>query len=249
MEIAAHWIYKDKTKSSDGIRYKWVRELLQILDESSGPEEFLENTKLEMYNDQVFCFTPKGNLIILPKGANAVDFSYAVHSEVGNSSVGAKINNKTRLITTELNNGDQVEILISENGFPDPKWIDSCITGKAKSGIKRFIKNREIKEFSQMGTALLQKEYRQQKKRLHEKSLIKVINAFGLSDLDELLIEIGKGNIIAREVLSFLYPNKSNDPQIMPLLPKPHSHEQMKIKGVIPRDGCTLCSLLSSITW
>jgi guanosine-3',5'-bis(diphosphate) 3'-pyrophosphohydrolase len=232
--IAAHWIYKDKKKPSDGIRYKWVRELLQILDESSGPEEFLENTKLEMYNDQVFCFTPKGNLIILPKGANAVDFSYAVHSEVGNSSVGAKINNKTRLITTELNNGDQVEILISENGFPDPKWIDSCITGKAKSGIKRFIKNREIKEFSQMGTALLQKEYRQQKKRLHEKSLIKVINAFGLSDLDELLIEIGKGNIIAREVLSFLYPNKSNDPQIMPLLPKPHLHEQMKIKGVIP---------------
>ena len=232
--IAAHWIYKDKTKSSEGIRYKWVRELLQILEESSEPEEFLENTKLEMYNDQVFCFTPKGNLIILPKGANAVDFSYAVHSEIGNSSVGAKINNKTRLITTELNNGDQVEILISENGFPDPKWIDSCITGKAKSGIKRFIKNREIKEFSQMGTALLQKEYRQQKKRLHEKSLIKVINAFGLSDLDELLIEIGKGNIIAREVLTFLYPNKSNDPQVIPLLPKPHSQEQMKIKGVIP---------------
>jgi len=167
--IAAHWIYKDKKKPSDGIRYKWVRELLQILDESSGPEEFLENTKLEMYNDQVFCFTPKGNLIILPKGANAVDFSYAVHSEVGNSSVGAKINNKTRLITTELNNGDQVEILISENGFPDPKWIDSCITGKAKSGIKRFIKNREIKEFSQMGTALLQKEYRQQKKSFTKK--------------------------------------------------------------------------------
>ena len=208
--IAAHWIYKDKTKSSEGIRYKWVRELLQILEESSEPEEFLENTKLEMYNDQVFCFTPKGNLIILPKGANAVDFSYAVHSEIGNSSVGAKINNKTRLITTELNNGDQVEILISENGFPDPKWIDSCITGKAKSGIKRFIKNREIKEFSQMGTALLQKEYRQQKKRLHEKSLIKVINAFGLSDLDELLIEIGKGNIKAREVLSLMFRGKWN---------------------------------------
>ena len=100
-----------------------------------------------------------------------------------------------------------------------------------------------------MGTALLQKEYRQQNKRLHEKSLIKVINAFGLSDLDELLIEIGKGNIKAREVLSFLYPNKSNDPQIIPLLPKPHSQEKMKIKGVDSGYGHTLCSLLSSITW
>ena len=232
--IAAHWIYKDQKKFSEAIKYKWVRELLQILEESSEPEEFLENTKLEMYNDQVFCFTPKGSLIILPKGANAVDFSYAVHSEIGNSSVGVKINNKTRLITTELNNGDQVEILISENGFPDPKWIDSCITGKAKSGIRRFIRSREIKEFSQMGTALLQKEYRQQKKKLHEKSLIKVIHAFGLSDLDELLIEIGKGNIKAREILSFMYPNKNREPPIIPLLKKPHSQEQMKIKGVIP---------------
>ena len=105
--VAAHWMHKGKAKFSEGIRYKWIRELIQIIEESSDPEDFLENTKLEMYNDQVFCFTPKGNLIILPKGANAVDFSYAVHSEIGNSAVGAKINNKTRLITTELNNGDQ----------------------------------------------------------------------------------------------------------------------------------------------
>ena len=149
----------------------------------------------------------KGNLIILPKGANAVDFSYAVHSEVGNAAVGVKINNKNRLITTEIKNGDQVEILTSKNGFPDPKWIETCITGKAKSAIRRFIRNREIKEFLQLGTALLQKEYRQQNKRMHEKSLIKVINEFDLSDVEELLIEIGKGNINSREVLNFLYPN------------------------------------------
>jgi GTP pyrophosphokinase len=173
-----------------------------------------------MYNDQVFSFTPKGNLIILPKGANAVDFSYAVHSEVGNAAVGAKINNKNRLITTEIKNGDQVEILTSKNGFPDPKWVDSCITGKAKSGIKRFIKNREIKEFLHLGTALLQKEYRQQNKRMHEKSLIKVINEFGLSDLQELLIEIGKGNINSRNVITFLYPDKKKVPPILPSLKK-----------------------------
>ncbi len=231
--VATHWIYKEGKKWSEGIRYKWVRELIQILEESNEPEEFLENTKLEMYNDQIFCFTPKGNLIILPKGANAVDFSYAVHSEVGNAAVGVKINNKNRLITTEIKNGDQVEILTSKNGFPDPKWIESCTTGKAKSAIRRFIRNREIKEFLHLGTALLQKEYRQQKKRMHEKSLIKVINEFDLSDVQELLIEIGKGNINSREVLNFLYPNKENLKTKLPSLKKPLSKESMKIKGIV----------------
>ena len=231
--VAAHWIYKEGAYWSEGLKYKWVRELIQIIEESNEPEEFLENTKLEMYNDQVFCFTPKGNLIILPKGANAVDFSYAVHSEVGNSAVGVKINNKNRLMTTEIKNGDQVEILTSKSGFPDPKWIDICITGKAKSAIKRFIRNQEIKEFLQLGTALLQKEYRQQNKRMHEKSLSRVINEFGLLDLEELLIEIGKGNIKSREVLSFLYPEKQNAKHKLPVLKKPHKQKSMKIKGAI----------------
>ncbi len=231
--IAAHWTYKEGAKWAEGIKYKWVRELIQIIEESNDPEEFLENTKLELYNDQVFCFTPKGNLIILPKGANAIDFSYAVHSEIGNSAVGAKINNKNRLMTTELQNGDQVEILTSKNGFPDPKWMEFCITGKAKSAIKRFIRNREIKEFLQLGTALLQKEYRQQNKRMHEKSLIRVINKFDLLDLEELLIEIGKGNIKSREVLNYLYPEKKDSKNKLPVLKKPNLHKSMKIKGVI----------------
>ena len=236
--IAAHWMYKDGAKWSEGIKYKWVRELIQILEESNEPEEFLENTKLEMYNDQVFCFTPKGNLIILPKGANAVDFSYAVHSEVGNAAVGAKINNKKRLITTEIKNGDQVEILTSKNSFPDPKWIDSCITGKAKSAIRRFIRIRETKEFLQLGTALLQKEYRQQNKRMHATSLGKIINEYDLSDLDELLIEIGKGNINSRDVLNFLYPKMDNQKQALPKLQKINSQESIKIKGVV--DGMAI---------
>jgi GTP pyrophosphokinase len=236
--IAAHWMYKDGAKWSEGIKYKWVRELIQILEESNEPEEFLENTKLEMYNDQVFCFTPKGNLIILPKGANAVDFSYAVHSEVGNAAVGAKINNKKRLITTEINNGDQVEILTSKNSFPDPKWIDTCITGKAKSAIRRFIRIRETKEFLQLGTALLQKEYRQQNKRMNATSLGKIINEYGLSDLDELLIEIGKGNINSRDVLNFLYPKIDNQKKELPKLQKINSQESIKIKGVV--DGMAI---------
>ena len=236
--VAAHWMYKEGSRWSEGIKYKWVRELIQILEESDEPEEFLENTKLEMYNDQIFCFTPKGNLIILPKGANAVDFAYAVHSEVGNAAVGAKINNKNRLITTEIKNGDQIEILTSKTSFPDPKWIDICITGKAKSAIRRFIRAREAKEFFQLGTALLQKEFRQRNKKLHETSLGKVIKEFGLTDLEELLIEIGKGNVKSRDVLNFLHPNKESHLKSLPKLKKINSSESIKIKGVV--DGMAI---------
>jgi len=236
--VAAHWMYKEGSRWSEGIKYKWVRELIQILEESDEPEEFLENTKLEMYNDQVFCFTPKGNLIILPKGANAVDFAYAVHSEVGNAAVGAKINNKNRLITTEIKNGDQIEILTSKTSFPDPKWIEICITGKAKSAIRRFIRARETKEFFQLGTALLQKEFRQRNKKMHETSLGKVIKEFGLTDLEELLIEIGKGNVKSRDVLNFLHPNKESHLKSLPKLKKINSSESIKIKGVV--DGMAI---------
>ena len=236
--VAAHWMYKEGSRWSEGIKYKWVRELIQILEESDEPEEFLENTKLEMYNDQVFCFTPKGNLIILPKGANAVDFAYAVHSEIGNAAVGAKINNKNRLITTEIKNGDQIEILTSKTSFPDPKWIEICITGKAKSAIRRFIRARETKEFFQLGTALLQKEFRQRNKKMHETSLGKVIKEFGLTDLEELLIEIGKGNVKSRDVLNFLHPNKESHLKSLPKLKKINSSESIKIKGVV--DGMAI---------
>ena len=141
--IAAHWMYKNRTKYKEGIKYKWVRELLQIIEDSSSPEEFLEHTKLEMYNDQVFCFTPKGNLINLPRGASAIDFAYAVHSEVGNLAVGAKINNKVRQLSSVLKNGDQVEILTSTRGFPEPIWLENCVTGKSKSSIRRFIRSEK----------------------------------------------------------------------------------------------------------
>ncbi len=207
--VAAHWMYKNGTKYKEGIKYKWVRELLQILEESSNPEEFLEHTKLEMYNDQVFCFTPKGKLINLPRGATNIDFGYAVHSEIGNSAVGSKINNKVRQLGSVLKNGDQVEILTSTGGFPDPKWLENCITGRAKSSIRRFIRSKEIEDFSQLGTALLRKEFRQQNKKLNVNNLRKAIDEFELIDVDELLVEIGKGNINTKDIFNILYPNNN----------------------------------------
>ncbi len=233
--IAAHWIYKNRTKYREGIKYKWVRELLQIIEDSSSPEEFLEHTKLEMYNDQVFCFTPKGNLINLPRGASAIDFAYAVHSEVGNLAVGAKINNKVRQLSSTLKNGDQVEILTSSRGFPDPRWLENCITGKSKSSIRRFMRKREIEEFNQLGISLLKKEFRQQNKKLNVKNLRKAIDEYGLIDVDELLVEIGKGNIITKDIYTILYPDKNNNHSVnKQKFYLNNNNKDMKIKGVVP---------------
>ncbi len=236
--VAAHWVYKNGTKYKEGIKYKWVRELLQIIEDSSNPEEFLEHTKLEMYNDQVFCFTPKGKLINLPKGATAIDFAYAVHSEVGNSAVGVKINKKVRMLGSELKNGDQVEILSSSSSYPDPSWIENCITGRSKSSIRRFIRRREIKEFNQLGTALLRKEFRQQNKKLNVNNLRKVIDQYNLVDVDELLVEIGKGDILTTDIFNILYPNNKKIIKVKRNTKKnsvlDKKNTDIKITGAIP---------------
>ena len=115
MGVAAHWAYKQERRLTDGRQYRWVRGLLEILEQAAGPEEFLEHTKLEMFQDQVFCFTPRGDLISLPQGATPVDFAYAVHSEVGDSCIGAKVNGRLVPLRTRLNHGDQVEVITSKS--------------------------------------------------------------------------------------------------------------------------------------
>ena len=123
--VAAHWVYKEpntKADRRDLQRFRWVQDLLEILENSSAPDDFLENTKLELYQDQVFCFTPKGQLIQLPRGATPVDFAYAVHSQVGDACVGAKINGRLLPLRHQLQNGDQVEIMTARGGTPSPQW-------------------------------------------------------------------------------------------------------------------------------
>ena len=122
--VAAHWIYKQSVPNTEGRQYRWLRELLDILEHAESPEDFLEHTKLEMFQDQVFCFTPKGDLITLPRGSTPIDFAYAVHSEVGDTCVGAKINGRMAQLKTELHNGDQVKIMTSKAQTPSPVWTN-----------------------------------------------------------------------------------------------------------------------------
>ena len=132
--VAAHWQYKQHADHTDGNQYRWLRELREILENASNPQEFLEHTKLEMFSDQVFCFSPKGELIALPRGATPVDFAYAVHTGVGDTCVGARINGKLAPLRSQLKNGDQVEILRSADPSPSPIWENFVITGKASLG-------------------------------------------------------------------------------------------------------------------
>ena len=131
--LAAHWAYKEGKPKGD-LNVPWVDDLVEILDHAESPEELLEHTRMAMYQDRIFAFTPKGELIQLPKGATPVDFAYAVHTDLGDRTVGAKVNGRVVPLRTMLENGDQVEILASEAQHPQPSWLRFVATGKARAG-------------------------------------------------------------------------------------------------------------------
>ncbi len=160
--VAAHWHYKEGGACGDAPSFRWVQDLLEILDNSAAPDEFLENTKLELYQDQVFCFTPKGQLIQLPRGATPVDFAYAVHSQVGDTCVGAKVNGRLLPLRHELQNGDQVEIMTARGGTPSPAWERFVVTGKARARIRRYVAQQQRQTHLDAGRAALAKAFRQE---------------------------------------------------------------------------------------
>jgi GTP pyrophosphokinase len=204
--IAAHWQYKHGAKNTDGRQYRWLRELLDIMEHATEPEEFLEHTKLEMFQDQVFCFTPKGDLISLPQGANPVDFAYKVHSEVGNTCVGAKINGRIMPLRTVLHNGDQVQIITSKAQTPSPTWERFVVTGKARACIRRFIHLKERGQYLELGRAILQRTFKDEDIDFTAKSVKGVLKTFNASNLDDLCIGVGAGHHTGREVLEAAVP-------------------------------------------
>ncbi|MBL4907100.1 MAG: bifunctional (p)ppGpp synthetase/guanosine-3',5'-bis(diphosphate) 3'-pyrophosphohydrolase, partial [Sneathiella sp.] len=172
--VAAHWHYKQQPEGAvkEGQQYRWLRELLEILEEASDPDEFLEHTKLNMYQDQVFCFSPKGDLISLPAGSSPVDFAYAVHTRVGDTCVGSKVNGRMAPLRTVLRNGDQVEILRSKNQTPSPTWENFVVSGKARSAIRRFIRHQQRDQYVELGKSIAEKAFRMGSKTFTEKALI-----------------------------------------------------------------------------
>lgn len=236
--VAAHWQYKQGV-SHDGYQYRWLRGLLDILETAEGPEEFLEHTKLEMFQDQVFCFTPKGDLIPLPHGATAIDFAYAVHSSVGDHCTGVRINGRMMPLRSELKNGDQVDILTSKTQHPSPTWERFVVTGKARASIRRFIRQQRRQQFIDLGKTLLQKAFRQAHLPLNEKNLEKSLEVMGVKTQDDLYALLGEGLKTTSELLRLLYPEQATPPSPKEKMPTPEgakkrAEDSLSISGLIP---------------
>ncbi|MDE2459317.1 MAG: bifunctional (p)ppGpp synthetase/guanosine-3',5'-bis(diphosphate) 3'-pyrophosphohydrolase, partial [Rhodospirillales bacterium] len=205
--VAAHWLYKqDDASPGDVKQFGWVKDLLEILENSAAPDEFLENTKLELYQDQVFCFTPKGQLIQLPRGATSVDFAYAVHSQIGDTCVGARINGKLMPLRYELQNGDQVEILTARGGTPSPAWERFVVTGKARARIRRFLAQQMRDQHRDAGKSMLMKAFRQDGVDGSEKILEPVAKHFKQASVDDLYVAVATGVVGPKDVVNTAYP-------------------------------------------
>ena len=216
--VAAHWLYKQSEASSQDVqKFRWVQDLLEILD-NSAPDEFLENTKLELYQDQVFCFTPKGQLIQLPRGATSVDFAYAVHSQIGDTCVGARINGRLMPLRYELQNGDQVEILTARGGTPSPAWERFVVTGKARARIRRFLAQQMRDAHRDAGKSILAKAFRQEGVDGSEKVLDQVLKPLKQASVDDLYVSVATSIIGAKDVIHAAYPElrAPRAPRVLP---------------------------------
>ncbi len=240
--VAAHWQYKQGTDKTDGRQYRWLRELLDILEHATEPEEFLEHTKLEMFQDQVFCFTPKGDLINLPSGATVVDFAYAVHSEVGDTCAGGKVNGRMMPLRTQLQNGDQVEIITSKAQIPSPTWERFVVTGKARARIRRFVRSKERDQYLKLGRAILEKAYAEEGYDFSEKALDEVLEKFQANSTSDLCAKVGAGHYTGREVMEAVFPGtkkKGRGWNVVPLSRARRKKNKAKdtsipIRGLIP---------------
>ncbi|HYZ64883.1 MAG TPA: RelA/SpoT AH/RIS domain-containing protein, partial [Acetobacteraceae bacterium] len=239
--VAAHWLYKQPDASvSDVQRFPWVQTLLEILDNAQTAEDFLDNTKLELYQDQVFCFTPKGQLIQLPRGATPIDFAYAVHSQVGDTCVGAKINGRLMPLRHELQNGDQVEILTARGGTPSPAWERFVVTGKARARIRRYVAQQQRQNHIDAGRAALARAFRQEGLDGSEKVIEAALKNFKAVTLDDLYVAVGNGNIGPKDVVHAAYPElrQARAPRMSPSLPTrsgrvPARDDGMPITGLV----------------
>ncbi|HEY9215023.1 MAG TPA: bifunctional (p)ppGpp synthetase/guanosine-3',5'-bis(diphosphate) 3'-pyrophosphohydrolase [Ancylobacter sp.] len=211
--IAAHALYKDKDGGSgedlltrDSSAYAWLRRTIELLAEGSSPEEFLEHTKLELFHDQVFCFTPKGRLIILPRRATPIDFAYAVHTGVGDRAVGAKINGKVSPLVSELQNGDEVEIITSAAQTPPAAWESIVVTGKARAAIRRATRAAVRAQYAGLGKKIVERAVARAGKTFSEEKLIGAVNRLARTSLDDVYAAVGRGEMRSDDVVKALHP-------------------------------------------
>ncbi|WP_286760247.1 MULTISPECIES: RelA/SpoT family protein [Sulfitobacter] len=220
--VAAHWSYRDGVRSRNPFAVdpvKWVAQLTEQLDSEEDHQDFLEAVKLEMYADQVFCFTPKGEVVKLPRGATPIDFAYAIHTRIGSACVGAKIDGMRVPLWTRVKNGQSIEIITAQGQTPQATWLDIATTGKAKTAIRRSLRELDRARFVSLGRELARSAFEQMNKSATEKVLRTAARNLRLSSAEELLAQLGSAELTGQEVVQAVYPN---------LRPKPGEHVDRK---------------------
>ena len=227
--IAAHALYKDgvgsptEMLSRESNAYAWLRRTIELLAEGSNPEEFLEHTKLELFHDQVFCFTPKGKLIALPRGATPIDFAYAVHTDVGNMAIGAKINGQLGPLSAPLQNGDEVQILTSEaQTAPPAAWESIVVTGKARAAIRRATRDAVRSQYSAFGRRIVERLCQRAKIEYSDEKLEGALPRLARASIDDVMSAVGRSEMRAADVVRAMYPDYK-DERVTPVAPKAES--------------------------
>ena len=191
--------------------YQWLRRTVDLLAEGDNPEEFLEHTKLELFHDQVFCFTPKGRLIALPRGATPIDFAYAVHTDVGNTAVGAKINGRMAPLLTELQNGDEVEIVRAEGQTPPAAWESLVVTGKARAAIRRATRTAVRRQYAGLGRQILERAFERAGKTLSDEKLKGALPRLARGSVEDVLAAVGRGEMFSGDAVRAVYPDYTDE--------------------------------------
>jgi RelA/SpoT family (p)ppGpp synthetase len=225
--IAAHALYKDgvgsptEMLSRESSAYAWLRRTIELLAEGSNPEEFLEHTKLELFHDQVFCFTPKGKLIALPRGGTSIDFAYAVHTDVGNMAVGCKINGQISPLASQLNNGDEVEIITSKaQAAPPAAWESIVVTGKARAAIRRATRVAIRTQYAGLGRRIAERLFQRAKIEYSDEKLQGALPRLARTSIDEVMAAVGRGEMKASDVARAMYPDYKEERAAAQILPK-----------------------------
>jgi GTP pyrophosphokinase len=236
--IAAHWKYKENNSGGidpkDAARFGWIRQLLEFQKDLKDPAEFLESVKVDLFQDEVYVFTPKGDVRVFPRGSTPIDFAYAIHSEVGDHCSGSRVNGAIAQLRSKLRNGDVVEVMTSPNQQPSKDWLDFVVTGRARSRIRSHLRQEQRDKSLKLGRELLEKEMHQasisfSRFQKTQEEVRRVLEHFTVQTLDELFVSIGYGKIAAKEISEFLAPKDDAGRESVP----PDSIRQGRLESLV----------------
>ncbi|MGK3983455.1 bifunctional (p)ppGpp synthetase/guanosine-3',5'-bis(diphosphate) 3'-pyrophosphohydrolase [Sorangium sp. So ce136] len=239
--IAAHWKYKERNSGGidpkDAARFGWLRQLMEFQKELKDPAEFLESVKVDLFQDEVYVFTPKGDVRVFPRGSTPIDFAYAIHTKVGEHCSGARVNGAIVPLRSKLRNGDVVEVMTNPSQNPSKDWLDYVTTSRARAKIRNYLRTEQREKSLKLGRELLEKEMHQRSMSLsrltkNEGELRKVMERFGVASADELFIAVGYGKVSVRAVCEFLSPTPKENDKGTPTTP-PESIKEGRIESLV----------------